>query len=67
MLPTTANSDFASPQSAIVRTVTQSDVQWCRRAFKAPPLQIKPPAVNLAELFLFRQDAETLTAREQRP
>lgn len=67
MLPFTANSDFASSQPAIVRTVTQGDIAWCRRAFKAPPLDVKPPVVNLAELFLFRQDAETLNAREQRP
>jgi hypothetical protein len=66
MLPFTANSNFASSQPAIVRTLTEGDVSWCRRAFKAPPLDVKPPVVNLAELLLFRQDAETLNTREER-
>ena len=31
---------------AIVQTVNREDVLWGRPVFRAPPLQIEPPALN---------------------
>jgi hypothetical protein len=40
--------DVSPPPAAIVRTITREDVLWNRRIFKAPPLKVKPPVVDLA-------------------
>jgi hypothetical protein len=44
---------FARPEPveeppAFVRLVTHSDVQWNRRTFRAPPLDVQAPAVVIA-------------------
>jgi hypothetical protein len=38
---------------ALVRTATREDVQWNRRIFKAPPLELHPQAFDAT---LFAQD-----------
>jgi len=38
---------------AMVRTATREDVQWNRRVFKAPPLELHPQAFDAT---LFAQD-----------
>ena len=32
---------------ALVRVVSREDVMWDRPIFRAPPLRVKPPAVDL--------------------
>ena len=49
LTPTPHNpSEGAPPDSAIVRVVTASDVQWNRRVFRAPPLDVQPPLDDVA-------------------
>ncbi|HWA11321.1 MAG TPA: hypothetical protein VG838_17920 [Opitutaceae bacterium] len=38
---------FTEPP-AMVRVVAREDVQWNRKLFKAPPLNVQPNAANLA-------------------
>jgi hypothetical protein len=38
---------------AIVQAATREDVQWCRRIFKAPPLELHPQAFDAK---IFAQD-----------
>ena len=43
----TRERDFTEPP-ALVRVVGRGDVQWNRPVFKAPPLEVKPPAAATA-------------------
>jgi hypothetical protein len=37
----------AQEPPAFVRVVSRSDVAWNRRVFRAPPLDVPPPAVSI--------------------
>ena len=39
---------FATEPPALVRVVGRDEVQWNRPAFKAPPLNVMPPASAIA-------------------
>ncbi|MBI5769977.1 MAG: hypothetical protein HZA93_19535 [Verrucomicrobia bacterium] len=44
--PPTVRPSAATEPPALVRVVTRADVLWNRPVFRAPPLEVHPPAVE---------------------
>ena len=46
LIPYFRQQSFTEPP-AMVHVVAREDVQWNRKLFKAPPLNVKPPVLEL--------------------
>lgn len=59
-LPLHFRPQALSEPPAMVRTLAREDVTWNRKLFKAPPLDVQPPASKLST-------ATTFTATPRKP
>ncbi len=54
---------FFTEPPALVRTLAREDVTWNRKLFKAPPLNVQPPAAKLPTTTTFTATPRKATGK----